>query len=337
MEKARSFTAKAAWYAAAVCGTLFTAAVVAQTTGAYPTKPMTLMVSYDPAGATDYQARLAVMLSEKQDYLGQPVVVMNKPGKGGLTGWDWFVEKAPHDGYTLAVYNVPHFIAQSIMFDTKYNVSNLEAIANWGADPAVLIVSKKSPFKTVADLVAFAREHPGQGTISGGGTFTGHHIAMLQLEKAAGIKLKYVSSNGGRPALDAVVSGVVIAGFNNTSDVYRNLDKVNVLAIADVVRDKVFLPDVPTLREVGYDVDDTSVNLRGIMVNSEVAPNVIDYLALRVPLMFNDKMFTDKMRAGGAGVRAMSRDQVKRMWSDREKSLKVLLAGLKTETSNKKQ
>jgi tripartite-type tricarboxylate transporter receptor subunit TctC len=336
MAKARSFPTRAAVYTGAVCAALFTAAVLAQSTGLYPTKALTLMVSYDPAGATDYQARLAVMMSEKENYLGQPVVVTNKPGKGGQTGWDWFVQTAPHDGYTMAVYNVPHFIAQSIMFDTKYNVSNLEPIANWGADPAVLIVSKKSPYKTVADLVAFAKANPGKTTISGGGTFTGHHIAMLQLEKAAGIKLKYVTTNGGRPAMDAVVSGAVIAGFNNTSDVYRNQDKVNILAIADLVRDKVFLPNVPTLKETGYDVDDTSVNVRGIMANSAVPPEVIGYLTQRVPLMFGDATVGEKMRAGGAGVRVMTRDQVKRMWGEREKTLGILLADLKAEALLKK-
>ena len=310
--------------------------MVAQSTGVYPAKPMTLMVSYDPAAATDYQARLAVMMAGKEGYLGQPVIVTNRPGKGGQTGWNWYVEAAPHDGYMMAVYNVPHFIAQSIMFNTKYNISNLEPIANWGADPAVLIVSKKSPYKTVADLVAFAKANPGQATISGAGTFVGHHIAMLQLEKAAGIKLKYVSFSGGRPALDAVVSGAAIAGFNNTSDVYRDQDKVNILAIADVARDKVFLPNVPTFRQIGYDIDDTSVNVRGIMVNSGVDPGIIGHLANRVPLMFNDKAVTEKMRAGGAGLRVMNRDQVKRMWIEREKALKILLADLKADAQNKK-
>ena len=78
MAKARSLPTKAACYAGAVCGALFTATVLAQNAGVYPAKPMTLMVSYDPAGATDYQARLAVMMAEKEDYLGQPVVVTNK-------------------------------------------------------------------------------------------------------------------------------------------------------------------------------------------------------------------------------------------------------------------
>ena len=77
----------------------------------------------------------------------------------------WFASKARNDGYDLAAYNVPHFISQSIVFDdTKYNIDNLEPIANWGADPAVLIVGPDSPFNSVADLLKFAKANPGKVT-----------------------------------------------------------------------------------------------------------------------------------------------------------------------------
>ena len=90
--------------------------------------------------------------------MGQPIVIINKPGAGGKVGWNWFASKARNDGYDLAAYNVPHFISQSIVFDdTKYNIDNLEPIANWGADPAVLIVGKDSPFNSVSDLVKYAK------------------------------------------------------------------------------------------------------------------------------------------------------------------------------------
>ena len=86
----------------------------------------------------------------------------------------------------MAAYNVPHFIAQSIVFDTKYNIDNLEPVGNWGADPAVLIVGKDSKFNNVKDLVDFAKANPGKVTVSGAGKFVGHHIAHLQFAKASG-------------------------------------------------------------------------------------------------------------------------------------------------------
>ena len=115
----------------------------------YPDRPISVMVAYNPGGATDFQARLVTMMAAhpKKDYLGQPIVIVNKPGAGGKVGWNWFASKARKDGYDLAAYNIPHFVSQSIVFDdTKYNIDNLEPIANWGADPAVLIVGKDSPF-----------------------------------------------------------------------------------------------------------------------------------------------------------------------------------------------
>jgi len=128
--------------------------------GDYPDRPISVVVAYNPGGATDFQARLVTMMAAhpKKDYLGQPIVIINKPGAGGKVGWNWFASKARNDGYDLAAYNVPHFISQSIVFDdTKYNIDNLEPIANWGADPAVLIVGPDSPFNSVADLLKFAK------------------------------------------------------------------------------------------------------------------------------------------------------------------------------------
>jgi len=193
--------------------------------GDYPDRPISVVVAYNPGGATDFQARLVTMMAAhpKKDYLGQPIVIINKPGAGGKVGWNWFASKARNDGYDLAAYNVPHFISQSIVFDdTKYNIDNLEPIANWGADPAVLIVGPDSPFNSVADLLKFAKANPGKVTFSGAGKFVGHHIAFLQFQKASGVKITYVPHTGGVPALAAVKGGQVMAGFNNLSDAYRS-------------------------------------------------------------------------------------------------------------------
>ena len=90
----------------------------------YPDKPIGVMVAYGPGGATDFQARIATLASGKEGLIGQPIYILNKPGAGGRKGWNWFASEASQDGYMLAAYNVPHFIAQSIVFDTKYNINN---------------------------------------------------------------------------------------------------------------------------------------------------------------------------------------------------------------------
>ncbi|WP_271272955.1 Bug family tripartite tricarboxylate transporter substrate binding protein [Aliamphritea hakodatensis] len=296
---------------------------------AYPERPVSMVVSYSPGGATDFQARIVTMLAGNEDYLGQPMVILNKPGAGGKVGWDFFASKAKKNGYELAAYNVPHFIAQSIVFKTKYNIDNLEPIANWGADPAVLIVGKDSPFNTLEDLMNYAKENPGKVTFSGAGLYVGHHIAYLQFAKASGLKLTYVPHKGGTPAMKSVMGGQVKAGFNNLSDAFRNRDSVKILAVADLERNKEFLPDVPTFMEQGVEVDDSSVNFRGIMARKGTPDEVVDYLAQRVPMMFEDKKTLKKMDSAGSPVRIIPREEVITMWKEREAYLKELLADLK--------
>ena len=294
----------------------------------YPDRPVSLTVVYNPGGATDFQARIVTMMAGKEDYLGQPMVILNRPGAGGRVGWNQFADKARANGYELAAYNVPHFIAQSIKFDTKYNIDNLEPIANWGADPAVFIVGKDSPFNSIADVVAYAEANPEKLTVSGAGLFVGHHIAYLQVEKAVGAKLKYVPHTGGAPALKSVIGGQVMAGVNNLSDAYRSRDNLKILAIADLQRNQEFLPDVPTFMEQGLDVDDSSVNFRGIMAPKGTPPEVIDYLAERVEAMFNDGRVNGKMKDGGSPVRVLGRAEVQKMWAERQEFLSELLKGL---------
>ncbi|MFQ5684337.1 MAG: tripartite tricarboxylate transporter substrate binding protein, partial [Candidatus Binatia bacterium] len=290
---------------------------------------VSVVVAYSPGGATDFQARIVTMMAGKEKYLGQPIVIFNKPGAGGKVGWNWFAEKAKKNGYQLAAYNIPHFIAQSIVFKTKYNIRNLEPIANWGADPAVLVVGRDSQFNSVKDVIDYAKKNPGKITVSGAGLYVGHHIALLQFEKAAGVQLKYIPHKGGVPALKSVMGGQVMAGFNNLSDAYRSRSRLKILAVADLQRDKEFLSDVPTFKEQGVDVDDSSVNFRGIMAPKGTSSAVIKLLAERVPHMFRDKKVIKKMLAGGSPMRVIERDRVLKMWQEREQYLKGLLAKLR--------
>lgn len=322
LRKTRKVTA----LAGALCGLVLVGHAHGQS---YPDKPISMVVSYEPGGATDFQARIATMRASEKEYLSQPIVVINKPGAGGKVGWDQFVTRTKADGYELSVYNIPHLIAQSIVMKTKYNIDNIEPIANWGADPAVLIVGKDSPFNSVAELVEYAKANPGKITFSGAGLYVGHHIAFLQLAKEAGVKLTYIPHQGGTPAMKSVMGGQVMAGFNNLSDAYRSRDEIKILAVADMERNKEFLPDVPTFIESGINVDDSSVNFRGLMAVDNTPEPVLSYLSERVPLMFNDKETIDKMRAGGAPVRIMKRDDVIAMFKKRETYLKDLLTGLK--------
>ncbi len=299
--------------------------------GDYPDRPVGVAVSYGAGGATDFQARIVTMVAGNEDMLGQPIYIVNKPGAGGRVGWNWFSTEAETDGYMMSAYNVPHFIAQSIKGGVKYSADSFEPIANWGADPAVVIVGKDSKFNTIQEMIDFAKANPGKVTLSGAGLFVGHHIAALQIQKETGAKFAYIpTKGGGAAAMKAVIAGDVLGGINNLSDAFRAREagNIKILAVADLERNAEFLPDVPTLMEAGYNVDNSSVNFRGLMVRKGTPQEVIDKLAAKVPEMFAHKRVAKRMKAGGSPVKVMSRAEVQTMWAERQAFLADLLKGL---------
>jgi tripartite-type tricarboxylate transporter receptor subunit TctC len=309
---------------------LLSGPVLADDHGNYPERPLMLTVSYGAGGATDFQARIVTMTAANEDALGVPIAIINRPGAGGRVGWNQFATQADADGYSLAAYNVPHFIAQSIEGGVSYSADSFEPIANWGADPAVFVVAADSEFDSMEEVVSYARENPGGLTFSGAGLFVGHHIAALQLEKEAGVELAYIpNSQGGAGAMKAVISGEVLGGVNNLSDAFRAREAgdVKILGVFDVERND-FLPDVPTMAEQGFDIDNASVNFRGVMVPKGTPQPIIDKLADVVPKMFRNSRVQGKMQAGGSPMHIMTRDEVIEMWEAREETLEELLADL---------
>ncbi len=309
---------------------LLSGPVLADDHGNYPERPLMLMVSYGAGGATDFQARIVTMTAANEDALGVPIAIINRPGAGGRVGWNQFATQADADGYSLAAYNVPHFIAQSIEGGVSYSADSFEPIANWGADPAVFVVAADSEFDSMEEVVSYARENPGGLTFSGAGLFVGHHIAALQLEKEAGVELAYIpNSQGGAGAMRAVISGEVLGGVNNLSDAFRAREAgdVKILGVFDVERHD-FLPDVPTMAEQGFDIDNASVNFRGVMVPKGTPQPIIDKLADVVPEMFRNSRVQGQMQAGGSPMHIMTRDEVIEMWEAREETLEELLGDL---------
>jgi tripartite-type tricarboxylate transporter receptor subunit TctC len=175
--------------------------------------------------------------------------------------------------------------------------------------------------------VEYAKANPGKVTINGAGLFVGHHIATLQLEKAASIKMTYIPEKGGTDAFQAVYSNKVKAGFNNLADAFRNTENLNILAIADTKR-HAFLPDVPTFQELGYDIDDSSVNYRGYCFVKGVPQEIVDKVAKITPEMFKDPMVTAKMKESGSPVLIMNREETQKMFANQKAKLEVLLNDL---------
>lgn len=290
----------------------------------YPNGPITAVCTYSVGSQTDVQARICAMPAEK--YFGQPIVILNKAGAGGLTGWNWFMDRGSRDGLTMTVYNLPNFIAQSIVKkNAKYSIRTLEPLANFAADPVVLFVSKDSPFNSVSDLVEFARKNPGKVTLNGSGLFVGHHIALLLLAKEADIKLTYVPEKGGSDSLQSVMAGKVMGSFNNLSIAMRALDKIKVLGIADLQRHE-FIPDVPTFIEQGYKtLDDATTNFRGYALPVGVDKAIVEKAAQQAYKMFNDPLVIENLKKTGVPYRILDRQAMLDIFAKREAILKDLL------------
>lgn len=217
----------------------------------FPSRPVTLVVSFAPGGLTDIPARVLAPLLQQQ--LGQPVVVENKPGASGITGGSYVVRSAP-DGYTLlvsALSEVQNFYYLKVPYNALTDLDPVGKIVD--GPPLVLIVKSKSPYTKFADLIAYAKAHPGKVNFSTSGAATTPAIAVSQLDLLAGTKIVQIPYKGTSPAATAVAASDVDASFVFYPSAKGLIDggQLRVLAVTSAQRLKN-IPDVPTMTELGF-------------------------------------------------------------------------------------
>jgi tripartite-type tricarboxylate transporter receptor subunit TctC len=223
----------------------------------YPTRPITMIVPFPPGGIADITGRpLAVSMSKA---LGQPVVVENKAGAGGAVGHA-FVAKAKPDGYTImtalsSIVVIPEADKVNNRPST-YQMSEFTPIALVSADPTILLVPTESPWKTLKDLMDDAKSRPGKISYSSSGVYGTIHTCFEMLAQAADVKLLHVPYKGGGPSMTALIAGEVnlTAQSPGVSNPHIKSGKVRVLGSWAGTRTAA-LPDVPTMKEQGYDVE----------------------------------------------------------------------------------
>ena len=217
----------------------------------FPAKPITYIICFDPGGQSDLEARRQQPLLE--EILGTPVLVQYKIGGGGSLGWAELANSPP-DGHTIAGINIPHIILQPLLRgDAGYSTDSIIPVALFQATPIGLAVAIDSPWQTLDDFIAYAKANPGKVTVGGSGTYSGHHLAHLQLEKLTDTKLSYVPFTGAAPQVAAFLGGHVAAMLANSNDLVLHQDKLRVLAFGSRERFPL-LPDVPTCLELGLDM-----------------------------------------------------------------------------------
>jgi tripartite-type tricarboxylate transporter receptor subunit TctC len=217
----------------------------------YPDRPIRIIVPTPAGGPVDVMARL--LAGALPASLGQNVIVENKPGAGNTLG-SRLAAEAAQDGYTLMVSAASGLIISPIIYKTAgYDASSFAAVALITETPQLLVINPQLPFKSIADLVAYAKANPGKLNYSTGGNGTLPHLAGELFKRTTGTDIVHVPYKGGGPALIGVVAGEAQLTFDPlaTSLPMIKDGKLRVLAIAGPARVSA-LPDVPTMAESGY-------------------------------------------------------------------------------------
>ena len=223
----------------------------------YPVRPILLVVPFPPGGVAELVGRPLAHSLEKT--LKQPVVVTNKPGAAGAVG-NAFVANAEPDGYKLliALSSISAIPEADKLFNRKpaYTLAQLTPVARITADPTVLVVQSNAPWKSVKELVDEAKKRPAQIAYSSSGIYGALHVPTEMLAVAAGMKLRHVPFSGGGPSTTALLGGHVQITVQSPSAVAGHVkaNRLRLLAHWGVRKLEMF-PELPTLKELGYDVE----------------------------------------------------------------------------------
>lgn len=237
-------------------GALALTPALARAQPAWPDRPVRLIVGFPAGGPTDFAAR--ILQDPLSQLWGQPIVIENRAGASQVIASE-LVAKSPPDGYTLLLTASTHTSNAVVYARLPYDtLRDFIPIVNVYASPQVLFVGPDSPWKTVDELIAAAKRSPGLAS-SGSGNGTSGHFAMEMFARKVGIELTYVAYRGAPPALADVVAGRVPMTFSTLAGALALArdGKLRALAIAGPQRVEV-LPNVPTLRELGHEIPDTS-------------------------------------------------------------------------------
>ncbi len=252
------------------------AATTAQAQADFPSRPLKMIVPFPPGGTSDVLGRL--MAEEMGKVLKQPIVVENIGGAGGIVGTDRAL-KMPADGYTLIQTGVGQSaVAHGLDPKLKYNsLTDFVHLTQVNSGPNLLVVHPSLPFKTVKDIVDYAKKNPGKLDYGFTHAASGH-MAMELFKQTAGIFLTGIPYRGGGPLLNDLLAGTVPMIFINQDAALPHVKagKVRPIAISSLQRNPLY-PDVPTVAESGYP-GFQSLSWSGISVAKGVPQPIVEKL-----------------------------------------------------------
>jgi tripartite-type tricarboxylate transporter receptor subunit TctC len=262
----------------------------------YPGKSVSYIIPFGPGGESDITARhQQPFFKEKFD---QDMVISYKPGGGGAVGWAQ-LNSIKGDGYTIMGINLPHIIVKPMQKDVGFETDDITGLYMFHYTPDALVVRDDSPFKTLQDVIDYAKDNPGKLTLSGSGKGTANHLAQVRFDGMAGIKTTYVAFKGTGKAVAALLGDQVKAEWGYTSVGAKHEGKVRLLAVAMEERHPKF-PDVPTFKELGFDL--VSGAYRGIAVPQSTPEEIRVKLSQMIGEINADPEFRKRMENDGMAL-----------------------------------
>jgi tripartite-type tricarboxylate transporter receptor subunit TctC len=262
---------------------------------AWPSKPLRMVVPFAPGGVTDNSARLVA--GKMQETLGQPVVVENRTGAGGVIATEFVAKSAP-DGYTILMGSAaPQTLTQFLQKTGYDGVKDFAPISLVNTFPIVLMVHPSVPAQNVKELIALAKAQPGKLNFAGAGGLT--QFAGEIFKYMAGIDMTYIPYKGGAPAAAAAAAGDAQVTFANYSDALAHLKSGRLRALG-MTSAKRFpqSPEVPTIAEAGipgYQVD----SWNGLLAPAGTPPDIVNRMAAAVQQGLKDPSTKKRMEEMG--------------------------------------
>ena len=263
----------------------------------YPSKPVKVIVAFPPGGTSDVMARM--LADELSKSLKQPFVVENIGGAGGTIGVERAL-KLPADGYTLIQTGVGQSaVAHGLDPNLRYNsMSDFIHLSQVHSGPNVLVVHPATPYKTVADVVDFAKKNPGKLDYGFTHAASGH-MAMELFKQTAGVELTGIPYKGGGPMLIDLLAGVIPTMFINQDAALAHVrsGKMRAIAVSSVARNPLY-PDVPTIAESGYKGFE-ALSWSGMSVAKGTPQAVVDKLEAAISQAMQSDTIRQRMNSVG--------------------------------------
>jgi len=286
-----------------LCGVALAIPSHAQTAGAYPTKPIKIIVGFAPGGGSDFIARIVAQKLTQQ--LGQTVFVENRPGAGGNLGAE-IALKAPGDGYTLFLAATSYTVNANLYKLPFDPIKDITPSARLASGPFIIATNPNLAIPDLKALVDLAKKEPGKLSYASAGNGSITHVATEYFLTTAGIDALHVPYKGTSPALTDTISGQVQFIFGTVASTMPHVQSGKLTALAVTTAERLAaLPNVPTVMESGYPNFDVSV-WHGLIGPKGIPADIVNTINQAVRTALNDPMMAQQLASDGLTASADS-------------------------------